>query len=178
MKAKMKRRNFAGLMRRSIAVQPEEQTARRPDGRVVVITGGATGLGRPSAEGSRTQRGHYLWRAFEPQLVGIVEDSRVCALLPQGDCARRQMLQMVQRCRSANCSKPPSTPSGWFRLPNNAGLVSETSFLVPTGHVKKLSLDTEGQLDWEATSKVNVWYYQGHRLVCRSDARSRAMDTS
>ena len=119
------------------------------DGRVIVVTGGARGLGRSLAEGllqagtsvvsiDRTWSGAQEFRAV------LASDKKAMALT--ADVTDGAALDQA-------CSEVLKNFGRVDALVNNAGLVSETLF-APTGHVKLL--DTQDS-DWEAMFKVNVF---------------------
>jgi len=126
-----------------------EQHRNALDGRVVVVTGGARGLGRSLAEGLRRAGASVVsidraWSGAEEFRAALASNEKAMALDADvtDDAALDRALVAVL--------------DGFGRvdaLVNNAGLVSETLF-APTGHVKLL--DTHDS-DWEAMFKVNVF---------------------
>jgi NAD(P)-dependent dehydrogenase (short-subunit alcohol dehydrogenase family) len=119
------------------------------DGRVVVITGGARGLGRSLAEGL-LQAGATVvsidrtWSGAEEFRAALASNKKAMAL--DGDVTDDAAIDRA-------CSEVLDKFGRVDALVNNAGLVSETLF-APTGHVKLLDT-TDG--DWEAMFKVNVF---------------------
>ena len=119
------------------------------EGRVVVVTGGARGLGRSLAEGL-LQAGATVvsidrsWSGAEEFRVALASSKKAMAL--DGDVTDDAALDRAYSEVLDNFGRVDA-------LVNNAGLVSETLF-APTGHVKLL--DTRDS-DWEAMFKVNVF---------------------
>jgi NAD(P)-dependent dehydrogenase (short-subunit alcohol dehydrogenase family) len=118
-------------------------------GRVVVVTGGARGLGRCLVEGllgagASVASIDRSWAGAEDFEAALGSDDHALALVADitDDAALdRAFADVMERFGRVDV------------LVNNAGLVSETLF-APLGHVKLL--DTKDS-DWEAMFKVNVF---------------------
>jgi NAD(P)-dependent dehydrogenase (short-subunit alcohol dehydrogenase family) len=139
-------------LRRTQAAFIAAATERHRDalaGRVVVVTGGARGLGRSLAEGL-LQAGATVvsidrsWSGAAEFRAALASNTKAMAL--DGDVTDDATLDRAY-------SEVLSSFGRVDALVNNAGLVSETLF-APTGHVKLL--DTKDS-DWEAMFKVNVF---------------------
>jgi NAD(P)-dependent dehydrogenase (short-subunit alcohol dehydrogenase family) len=139
-------------LRRTQAAFIAAATERHRDaleGRVVVVTGGARGLGRSLAEGL-LQAGATVvsidrnWSGAAEFPAAFASKNKVMAL--DGDVTDDAALDRAYSEVLDNFGRVDA-------LVNNAGLVSETLF-APTGHVKLL--DTTDS-DWEAMFKVNVF---------------------
>lgn len=119
------------------------------DGRVVVVTGGARGLGRSLAEGL-LQAGATVvcidrsWSGAEKFRAALTSARNAMAL--DGDVTDDAALDSAYAQVRDSFGRVDV-------LVNNAGLVSETLF-APTGHVRLL--DTKDS-DWEAMFRVNVF---------------------
>jgi NAD(P)-dependent dehydrogenase (short-subunit alcohol dehydrogenase family) len=118
-------------------------------GRVIVVTGGARGLGRSLAEGLLQAGASVVsidraWSGAEEFGAVLAADKNAMALT--ADVTDDAALDQA-------CSEVLKNFGRVDALVNNAGLVSETLF-APTGHVKLL--DTQDS-DWEAMFKVNVF---------------------
>lgn len=118
-------------------------------GRVVVVTGGARGLGRSLVEGLLRAGATVVsidrsWSGAEEFRAALASNPKARAL--DGDVTDDAALDRA-------CSEVLDAFGRVDALVNNAGLVSETLF-APTGHVKLL--DTRDS-DWEAMFKVNVF---------------------
>jgi NAD(P)-dependent dehydrogenase (short-subunit alcohol dehydrogenase family) len=119
------------------------------DGRVVVVTGGARGLGRSLVEGLLQAGASVVsidrnWPGAEEFRAALA--SRKNAMALDGDVTDDAALDRAYAEVVRNFGRVDA-------LVNNAGLVSETLF-APTGHVRLL--DTNDS-DWEAMFKVNVF---------------------
>lgn len=119
------------------------------DGRVVVVTGGARGLGRSLAEGLLRAGATVVcvdrsWARAEEFRAALASSKKAMAL--DGDVTDDAALDRAYADVLNRFGRVDA-------LVNNAGLVSETLF-APTGHVKLL--DTKDS-DWEAMFKVNVF---------------------
>jgi NAD(P)-dependent dehydrogenase (short-subunit alcohol dehydrogenase family) len=119
------------------------------DGRVVVVTGGARGLGRSLAEGLLQAGASVVsidrsWSGAEEFRTALTSSKNAMAL--DGDVTDDAALD---RAYSDVLNKFGRVDA----LVNNAGLVSETLF-APTGHVRLLATSDS---DWEAMFKVNVF---------------------
>lgn len=119
------------------------------EGRAVVVTGGARGLGRSLVEaflgaGASVACVDKSWAGAEDFETRLGAEGRAAALVADvtdGDALDRAYEEVMNRFGRVDV------------LVNNAGLVSETLF-APAGHVKLL--DTS-DADWEAMFKVNVF---------------------
>jgi NAD(P)-dependent dehydrogenase (short-subunit alcohol dehydrogenase family) len=119
------------------------------DGRVVVVTGGARGLGRSLVEGLLQAGASVVsidrnWSGAEEFRAALVSSKKAMAL--DADVCDDAALDRA-------CAEVLKNFGRVDALVNNAGLVSETLF-APTGHVKLLATQ-DG--DWEAMFKVNVF---------------------
>jgi NAD(P)-dependent dehydrogenase (short-subunit alcohol dehydrogenase family) len=119
------------------------------DGRVVVVTGGARGLGRSLVEGLLRAGASVVsidrtWSGAEAFQAALASDKKAMALT-------------ADVCDDAALDQASSEVLKTFgrvdALVNNAGLVSETLF-APVGHVKLLATQDS---DWEAMFRVNVF---------------------
>ncbi|MHB8221179.1 MAG: SDR family NAD(P)-dependent oxidoreductase [Acidimicrobiales bacterium] len=118
-------------------------------GNVVVVTGGARGLGRTLAEGLLAAGASVVgvdrsWTGAEEFRQTLLSDEHALAL--EADVTDDKALDSI-------AAEVLSTFGRVDTLINNAGLVSETLF-APTGHVELL--DTRDD-DWEAMFRVNVF---------------------
>lgn len=119
------------------------------DGRVVVVTGGARGLGRVMAEGllaagASVASADKSWQGEEELQERLNASDRGLAVemdVTDGNAVDAALWQVLAKFKTVDV------------LVNNAGLVSETLF-PPHGHVK--ALDTADE-DWEAMFRVNVF---------------------
>lgn len=134
---------------RALVEQARRQWSDHLRDRVIVVTGGARGIGRSMAEGllasgARVASADKSWDGAEEFRKELDSSERGLALemdITEGaaiDAAYEQVLHKF------------GTVDG---LVNNAGLVSETLF-APNGHVK--TLDTEDR-DWEVMFGVNLF---------------------
>lgn len=119
------------------------------DGRVIVVTGGARGLGRSLVEGLLHAGASVVsidrtWSGAEDFRATLSSEKK--AMVLDADITDDAALDRVSSEVLRNFGRVDA-------LVNNAGLVSETLF-APTGHVKLL--DTQDS-DWEAMFKVNVF---------------------
>jgi NAD(P)-dependent dehydrogenase (short-subunit alcohol dehydrogenase family) len=119
------------------------------DGRVVVVTGGARGLGRSLVEGLLQAGASVVsidrnWSGAEEFRAALLSSKKAMAL--DADVCDDAALDRA-------CAEVLKNFGRVDALVNNAGLVSETLF-APTGHVKLLATQ-DG--DWEAMFKVNVF---------------------
>lgn len=134
---------------REMVRQATEQWKRQVEGKVVVVTGGARGIGRAMAEGllaagAKVVAADKKWDGAEEFSKLLENSGRGMAI--QVDVAEDASLDsayeaVIQRFGTVDV------------LVNNAALVSETLFY-PQGHVK--TLDTKDS-DWEAMFKVNTF---------------------
>lgn len=126
-----------------------EQHRDALEGRVVVVTGGARGLGRCLVEGLRQAGASVVsmdrsWSGAEEFRAALASSDDALALEADVtddaalDLAYAEVLKRFGRVDA---------------LVNNAGLVSETLF-APRGHVELLATQDS---DWEAMFKVNVF---------------------
>jgi NAD(P)-dependent dehydrogenase (short-subunit alcohol dehydrogenase family) len=137
------RRQAAILERALRQFQPELED------RVVVVTGGARGLGRVMAEGLLRTRARVVcadktWEGSEDFQESLNASDRSLAIemdVTDGAAVDRGLSSTLGKFATVDV------------LINNAGLVSETWF-APHGHVK--TLDTTDH-DWEAMFGVNVF---------------------
>ena len=126
-----------------------EQHRDALDGRVIIVTGGARGLGR-SLVGGLLEAGASVvsidraWPGAEEFRAVLASNEKAMAL--DADVTDDAALD---RALSAVLNSFGRVDA----LVNNAGLVSETLF-APTGHVRLL--DTQDS-DWEAMFRVNVF---------------------
>jgi len=129
--------------------QAIEQRRRDVEGRVVVVTGGARGLGGSMAEGflkagAKVVAADKTWAGADQLRDRLESSGRGMAVeMDITDDAQLDSAYaaVIQRFGTTDV------------LVNNAALVSETLF-APLGHVK--TLDTKDS-DWEAMFKVNVF---------------------
>lgn len=134
----------AALVERAFA-----QCGRDLAGRVVVITGGARGIGRTLAQallraGAKVVAADKTWAGAEPFRADLEQSGNGAAVeMDLLDDAQLDAAyaQTIERFGSVDV------------LINNAALVSETLF-APMGHVK--TLDTKDS-DWETMFGVNVF---------------------
>ena len=119
------------------------------DGRVIVVTGGARGLGRSLVEGllhagASVASIDRAWSGAEEFRATLASSKKAMALdadVTDDAALDRASSEVLNNFGRVNA------------LVNNAGLVSETLF-APVGHVRLL--DTQDS-DWEAMFKVNVF---------------------
>jgi NAD(P)-dependent dehydrogenase (short-subunit alcohol dehydrogenase family) len=126
-----------------------EQHRDALDGRVVVVTGGARGLGRALVEGLLKASASVVsidrtWSGAEDFREELASNKKAMAL--DGDVTDDAALDRALAEVLRNFGRVDA-------LVNNAGLVSETLF-APAGHVKLLETRDS---DWEAMFKVNVF---------------------
>ncbi|HLQ34854.1 MAG TPA: SDR family oxidoreductase [Chloroflexota bacterium] len=129
--------------------QAIEQRRRDVEGRVIVVTGGARGLGGSMAEGflkagAKVVAADKTWAGSDQLREQLESSGRGMAVeMDITDDAQLDSAYaaVIQRFGTTDV------------LVNNAALVSETLF-APLGHVK--TLDTKDS-DWEAMFKVNVF---------------------
>jgi NAD(P)-dependent dehydrogenase (short-subunit alcohol dehydrogenase family) len=143
--------NADDLKRRQSALLDRAVRQWRPDldGQVVVVTGGARGLGRVMAEGllragARVVCADKTWKGAEDLRDSLNSSDRSLAI--DMDVTDNGA---IEAGLAATLAKFPTVHA----LVNNAGLVSETWF-APNGHVR--TLDTTDE-DWEAMFGVNVF---------------------
>jgi NAD(P)-dependent dehydrogenase (short-subunit alcohol dehydrogenase family) len=126
-----------------------EQHRDALDGRVVVVTGGARGLGRSLVEGLLRAGASVVsidrtWSGAEEFQAALASSKKAMALT-------------ADVCDDAALDRASSEVLKNFgrvdALVNNAGLVSETLF-APVGHVELLATQDS---DWEAMFRVNVF---------------------
>jgi len=132
-----------------MARQAIEQWRRDVEGRVVVVTGGARGIGRAIVEGllkagAKVAAADKTWEGADELRAQLESSGQRMAV--QMDLTDDGQLDAAY----AAVTRQFGTTDV---LVNNAGLVSETLFH-PTGRVK--TLDTKDS-DWEAMFKVNVF---------------------
>jgi NAD(P)-dependent dehydrogenase (short-subunit alcohol dehydrogenase family) len=119
------------------------------DGQVVVITGGARGIGRVLAQasldaGARVVCGDLSWTGadeFRDQLIGSGRGLALDMDITSDESVQAAYAAVLQRFDRVDT------------LINNAGLVSETLF-APKGHVPTLETTNE---DWQRMFGVNVF---------------------
>src|SRR5712692_6297049 len=129
--------------------QAIEQRRRDVEGRVVVVTGGARGLGGSMAEGflkagAKVVAADKTWAGSDQLREQLESSGRGMAVemdITDDGQLDSAYAAVIQRFGTTDV------------LVNNAALVSETLF-APLGHVK--TLDTKDS-DWEAMFKVNVF---------------------
>jgi NAD(P)-dependent dehydrogenase (short-subunit alcohol dehydrogenase family) len=129
--------------------QAIEQRRRDVEGRVVVVTGGARGIGKAMAEGflkagAKVVAADKTWDGadeFRAQLESSGQGMAVQMDVTNDGQLDSACASVTQRFGTADV------------LVNNAALVSETLFY-PIGHVK--TLETKDS-DWEVMFKVNVF---------------------
>jgi NAD(P)-dependent dehydrogenase (short-subunit alcohol dehydrogenase family) len=119
------------------------------NGRVVIVTGGARGLGRALVEGLRQAGASVVsmdrtWSGAEEFRQALASGDDAMALdadVTDDDALDAAYAEVLERFGRVDA------------LVNNAGLVSETLF-APRGHVELLATQDS---DWEAMFKVNVF---------------------
>jgi NAD(P)-dependent dehydrogenase (short-subunit alcohol dehydrogenase family) len=133
----------------AFALAATEQYRELLSGRVVIVTGGARGLGRCLVEGLIRAGASLVaidrsWRGAEDFRAALADSDigmAVEADVTDDAALDRAAVDVLDRFRRVDV------------LINNAGLVSETLF-APRGHVELL--DTRDS-DWEAMFRVNVF---------------------
>ncbi|MGH9298576.1 MAG: SDR family NAD(P)-dependent oxidoreductase, partial [Acidimicrobiales bacterium] len=140
-----------GLKRRQAALLERAVRQWQPElaDRVVVVTGGARGLGRVMAEGllragARVVCADKTWDGAEEFQSSLNSSDRSLAIgmdVTDNEAVEAGLASVLEKFATIDV------------LVNNAGLVSETWF-APNGHVA--TLDTTDH-DWEAMFGVNVF---------------------
>ena len=126
-----------------------EEWRRDVEGRVVLITGGARGIGRTMAEGlldagAKVAAADKSWEGADEFKAALEKSGRGMAVtMDVSDDAQLDAAVDSVTQRFGGCDV----------LVNNAALVSETLF-APMGHVA--TLDTKDE-DWERMFRVNVF---------------------
>lgn len=134
---------------RELVARAFEQFGRDVAGRVVVITGGARGIGRTLAEallhaGASVVAADKTWQGAEEFRAALASSGRGLGVETDVTCDAE-----LDAAYAATMERFGTVDV----LINNAALVSETLF-APMGHVK--TLDTK-DADWEAMFGVNVF---------------------